>query len=348
MYGIILAEMISFESDYIEGAHPKILQKLAETNLEQLSGYGADTYTQSATLKIRKATQCPEADVFLLTGGTQTNATVIDSLLKSYEGAVCAQSGHINVHEAGAIEFSGHKVLALPSHDGKIDDHELETLLARFCADANREHMVYPGLVYISHPTEYGTLYTADQLRTLSKICHSYNIPLYLDGARLAYGLAARSTDVTLPLIAQLCDAFYIGGTKCGALCGEAVVFPHKAPAHFFTTVKQHGALLAKGRLLGIQFDTLFTDNLYTELGRHAIDAAAKLKEILNEKGLKPYGNSPTNQQFAVVENGYLKELLKRVKVDLWEAYDDTHTIIRFATSWATPDENLAKLRELL
>ena len=255
--------MLFFENDYGEGAHSAILKRLSETNFEKLSGYGSDTYTQSAKEKIRNACAAPDADVFFLMGGTQTNAIVISTLLKRYEGVVCAQTGHINSHEAGAIEYTGHKVLALPQHNGKIAADELRQYLTGFYADENHEHMVFPGMVYISHPTEYGTLYTKSELEALSAICRDYEIPLYMDGARLGYGLVCPDTDVTLPDIARLTDVFYIGGTKVGALCGEAVVFPKKAPAHFMTMIKQQGALLAKGRLLGIQFDTLFTDELY-------------------------------------------------------------------------------------
>lgn len=340
--------MFSFESDYTEGAHPLILKRLAETNLEQLSGYGSDTYCESAKAKIKSACECPDADIFFLTGGTQTNAIVIDALLNSYEGVISAKSGHINVHEAGAIEHTGHKVLELPSHDGKISAYELSDYLKTFYEDENHSHMVFPGMVYISHPTEYGTLYTKDELTAISEVCHIYKIPLYLDGARLGYGLMSSSTDVTLPLLAKLCDAFYIGGTKVGALCGEAVVFPHKAPAHFMTIVKQHGALLAKGRLLGIQFDTLFTDNLYFTISRHAIKMAELLKESFQKRGYTFYLDSPTNQQFIVLENREMERLKEKVAFSFWEKVDETHTVVRFATSWATTEENVQKLMDLL
>ena len=253
--------MLSFNSDYLEGAHPKILERLVQTNMLKTPGYGTDDICESAREKIRAACEAPDAEIHFLSGGTQTNAIVIAALLKSYEGVISAKSGHINVHETGAIEHTGHKVLELPSHDGKISAYELSDSLKTFYEDENHSHMVFPGMVYISHPTEYGTLYTREELTAISEVCHKYKIPLYLDGARLGYGLMSSSTDVTLPLLAKLCDTFYIGGTKVGALCGEAVVFPrHNAPAHFMTIVKQHGALLAKGRLLGIQFDTLFRD----------------------------------------------------------------------------------------
>ena len=274
--------MLSFQNDYQEGAHEKILKRLMETNLEPQSGYGSDSYTESAKEKIRKVCECPQADVWFLTGGTQTNQNVIDAMLQPYEGVVAASTGHVSVHEAGAIEFTGHKVLTIPQHEGKIYAEELESYLRGFWEDTDHEHMVFPGMVYISHPTEYGTLYTRSELENISAICEAYDIPLYLDGARLGYGLMSDNTDVTLGVISSCCDVFYIGGTKVGALCGEAVVFTKdNAPKHFLTHIKQHGALLAKGRLLGIQFDTLFTDDLYFLLGRHAIDMSELIKNGL-------------------------------------------------------------------
>lgn len=341
--------MLSFESDYVEGAHEKILKRLTETNLEQLSGYGSDPYCQSAKEKIRKACACPQAEVFFLVGGTQTNTVVIDALLKPYEGVVAAVTGHVSLHEAGAIEAHGHKVLELPEYQGKICAGELKAFLENFWQDENHEHMVFPGMVYISHPTEYGTLYTRQELLELSGICRSYEMPLYLDGARLGYGLASWDTDVDLPLIAQCCDAFYIGGTKVGAICGEALVFPgNNMPPHFLTTVKQHGALLAKGRLLGIQFDTLFTDGLYLEISRHAIEMAELLKEGLKKKGYRFYLDSPTNQQFLILENEAFAKLKTQAAVSFWEKPDESHTVIRLATSWATKRESVEILLELL
>lgn len=293
--------------------------------------------------------EAPDAEIFFLVGGTQTNAVVISSVLNSCEGVIAAQTGHICTHEAGAIENTGHKVLELPHHNGKIDARELNTYLQDFWSDGNHEHMVYPGMVYISHPTEYGTLYSSDELKDLSGICRKYEIPLYLDGARLGYGLMSFKTDVTLPLIAEYCDIFYIGGTKVGALCGEAVVFTRQnAPRHFMTVVKQHGALLAKGRLLGIQFDTLFQDQLYFKISRHAIEMAELLKEIFAEKGYAFYIDSPTNQQFVILENRKLEELQKDVIFSFWEKLDQDHTVVRFAVSWATNREDILHLKELL
>lgn len=341
--------MLSFESDYVEGAHERILQRLMETNLEQLSGYGQDCYCQKAKEKIRKACECPDAQIFFLVGGTQTNTVAIGAFLKSYEGVMAAETGHVSTHEAGAIEYHGHKVLELPEHQGKIRGNELKALLESFWQDENHEHMVFPGMVYISHPTEYGTLYSREELEELSHICRSYEIPLYLDGARLGYGLMSQDTDVTLPMIAEYCDAFYIGGTKVGALCGEALVFTkNNMPGHFLAIVKQHGALLAKGRLLGIQFDTLFTDGLYFEIGRHAIEMAKLLKKGLIEKGYTLYLKSPTNQQFVLLDNEKYQALQKEVAMGFWEKPDQDHTVVRLATSWATKRESVEQFLELL
>ncbi|MCI9133989.1 MAG: low specificity L-threonine aldolase [Lachnospiraceae bacterium] len=341
--------MLSFESDYIQGAHGKILERLVETNLEPESGYGNDRFCAQAKEKIREACGCPEADVFFLVGGTQTNLVMVDAFLRQHEGVAAAKTGHVSIHEAGAIERTGHKVLELPEQRGKLDPRELTEYLEKFWQDENYEHMVFPGMVYLTHPTEYGTLYTKKELEEISGICHKYKIPLYLDGARLGYGLASRETDVTLPLIARCCDAFYIGGTKVGALCGEAVVFPQgNMPPHFLTLVKQRGALLAKGRLLGIQFDTLFTDELYLTISRHAIEMAELLKEVLREKGIAFFLESPTNQQFVILENGRMEELKKQAAFSFWEKLDETHTIVRFVTSWATRREDIEKLREIL
>ena len=341
--------MLSFESDYIEGAHPKILEALTRTNMESLSGYGADSYTKSAKEKIAAACALPDAQVAFLTGGTQTNQIVIDTMLHQYEGVISAQSGHVSVHEAGAIEFTGRKVLTLTSHNGKIDAAELDSYISDFYNDGNHEHMVFPGIVYISHPTEYGTLYSKSEMTEISKVCRKHEIPLFLDGARLGYGLMSKESDLTLPDVAELCDVFYIGGTKVGALCGEAVVFTKKnMPLHFENLVKKHGALLAKGRLLGIQFDTLFTDNLYFEISRNAIERAEELKNLFLKKGYKFFIDSPTNQQFVILENDKLKELQRNVKFSFWEKYDESHTVVRFASSWATTREKIEELGKVL
>ena len=341
--------MVSFESDYIAGAHPEILKRLSATNLEPLSGYGSDRYCESAKAKIRKACGLEQADVEFLVGGTQANAVIIATMLADYEGVIAAETGHVSSHEAGAIEYTGHEVLMLPQENGKIRADDLRRYLEDFYADGNHEHMVFPGMVYISHPTEYGTLYTKTEMEAIAEICHCYSIPLFLDGARLGYGLMSRETDLTLPDIARLCDVFYIGGTKVGALCGEAVVFTkNNKPPHFITSVKRRGALLAKGRLLGIQFDTLFTDELYFRISRYAIDMAEKLKEILYRHKLPFYLESPTNQQFVILENGQMEKLGKEIAFSFWEKYDGTHTVVRLAASWSTTEKDLEALDQAL
>ena len=338
--------MISFTCDYSEGAHPKILERLTATNFEQLPGYGTDHYCESAKEKIRAACEAPEAEVFFLVGGTQTNSTIIAAMLADYEGVVSAETGHIGVHEAGAVEYTGHKVLTIPSHHGKVDPKELRDYLEAATTDPNYEHMVFPGMVYISFPTEYGTIYSKAELEEIHGIAAHYGLPLMIDGARLGYGLTSPACDLTLPELASLCEVFYIGGTKVGCLCGEAVVFPRgNAPKHFYTITKQHGAMLAKGRVLGIQFDTLFTDNLYFEISRHAIDMAMQLKELLRQKGCTFFIDSPTNQQFIVLENKKIEELVKHVAYDPWDRVDPDHTAIRLATSWATQPELLEELK---
>ena len=341
--------MISFTCDYIEGAHPEILNRLIETNMTQVEGYGEDPFCENARKRIRQATGCPDADVFFLVGGTQTNSTVIDAMLRRYEGVVAAETGHIAVHESGAVEFSGHKVITLPGHNGKMAPAELRHYLEHFHADPTWPHMVFPGMVYISFPTEYGTIYTRDELQAIKSICEDYEIPLFIDGARLGYGLMSPAADVDLKALAQLCDVFYIGGTKVGALCGEAVVFPRgNAPRQFFTIVKQHGALLAKGRLLGLQFDTLFTNNLYFNIARHAIDMAMDLKNMLAAKGFEFYIDSPTNQQFPILTQEQIDALEGQVAFEVWDRLPDGRFVTRFATSWATLSENLEVLEALL
>ena len=305
--------MLWFSCDYSEGCHPKVLQALSDTNFVPTPGYGEDDYCERAKRKIRDYIKCPDADIYFLVGGTQTNQTVIDSMLSNYDGVVAAATGHVAVHEAGAIEYSGHKVITLPHHNGKLDAAELRQMLVDHYADGSCEHMVNPGMVYISYPTEYGTLYSKAELEAISSICNEYKIPLFIDGARLAYGLAA-SNDITIEDIARLSDVFYIGGTKVGALFGEAVVFTKgNTPRHMVTQIKQHGALLAKGRLLGVQFDALFTDDLYLEMGRQAVDCASIIKEALHEKGYQLYMENPTNQIFVVIDNERLKDFGKKV-----------------------------------
>ncbi|MBO5512715.1 MAG: aminotransferase class I/II-fold pyridoxal phosphate-dependent enzyme [Clostridia bacterium] len=341
--------MLSFASDYVEGAHPAILQRFIETNLVKQAGYGSDEYTASAREKIKAACGCPEADVWFLTGGTQTNQVVIDSLLLPYEGVVAAETGHIAAHEAGAIEFTGHKVLTVPHRAGKMAAADLSAYLATYHADDNAEHMVRPGAVYISHPTEYGTLYTKEELTALRRVCDEYEIPLFMDGARLGYGLAAPDADLTLHDLCDLCDVFYIGGTKVGALCGEAVVFARrKAPRHFLSIIKQHGALVAKGRLLGIQFDTLFTDDLYMRISRHAIEMAELMRSIFRAKGYEFFMETTTNQIFITLPDDRKAELEKECVLSFWEKPDPDHTVVRFATSWATAEEDIRALEAIL
>lgn len=343
------SSMISFECDYTQGAHGKVMERLMETNLEQVCGYGSDHFCQEAREKIKKACDCPEGEVFFLVGGTQTNQIVIDSLLQSYEGVIAATTGHVAVHEAGAIEFTGHKVLTVPSYDGKLKAEDVKNLLEVFHGDGNKEHMVFPGMVYISYPTEYGSLYSKSELTDIHEVCKEYQIPLYVDGARLGYGLMSSQADITMADLAKLCDVFYIGGTKVGALCGEAVVFTHKnMPKHFLTIAKQHGGLLAKGRLLGVQFDTLFTDDLYLEISKNAIDMAEELKAGFQERGYKLLVDSPTNQQFVILSNEEMKELAEKVRFEVWEPVDGEHTAVRFATSWGTTREQMDYLWKVL
>ncbi len=334
--------MISFENDYLEGCHESILERFMKENMKQESGYGFDSYTDRAIKAIKDHFDIPEADVTLLTGGTQTNKIVISSILKPYEGVIAADTGHISVKEAGAIEASGNKILALEGHCGKLEAHQVNDYLVSFQQSPYKDHMVQPGMVYISYPTEYGTLYSKQEMMDLYQVCLDHKIPLFVDGARLGYGLQAPECDIDIKEFATLCDIFYIGATKIGALCGEAVVFNnHARPDHFMTTVKQNGALLAKGRLLGIQFLQLFEDNLYFELSKHAIDMAMKLKQGLTNKGYQFLFDSPTNQQFIIVNNDKYESIKDRVKVGTWQKYNEQQIVIRVITSWATRAEDV-------
>ena len=349
-----------FASDYMEGAHPMILQRLMETNLLHTAGYGTDEFSESARAKIREACNAPDADIYFLVGGTQANATVIGSILRPYQGVIAAETGHVSTHEAGAIEAGGHKVITLPHKNGNLDAYSIERCIQGYWDDANHEHMVMPGLVYISQPTEYGTLYSLDELTKISETCHKHDVPLYVDGARLAYGLACRQNDVTLPDLARLCDAFYIGGTKCGALFGEAVVLPrHDFIPHFFTLIKQNGALLAKGRIAGIQFETLFSEMpgsaasadsplLYEAIGRNAIDAADRIRAALVEKGYEISFECPTNQLFITVDDTQKERLEALLELSFWEKLPDGRTVLRICTSWATDSSDVDKLIEIL
>ncbi|MDO4496984.1 MAG: beta-eliminating lyase-related protein, partial [Bacteroidales bacterium] len=310
--------MISFECDYNNGMLPEILQRLTETNNDLCSGYGSDPYCEAAKQKIREAIEMPEADIFFLVGGTQTNTTVIDSMLQGCEGVICAESGHIFVHESGAVEAFGHKVLTLPSTDSKITAEAIDQYMTNFHADGTYPHMVQPGMVYISFPTELGMLYTRQELCDIYAVCQKHELKLFVDGARLGYGLMSDDCDIDLPFLARHCDVFYIGGTKVGAMFGEAVVFGQsRAPRYMFTNVKRHGALLAKGRMLGLQFDTLFTNDLYLRVSRHAIDMAKQLRSIFVNNGFKMGVDSPTNQQFVILTMKQIGELQKQVSFDL-------------------------------
>lgn len=342
--------MIRFDSDYMAGAHPRLLDKLVATNLELTSGYGSDHYTAEAVELIKKRCNAPQARVQFLVGGTQTNATVIDGLLARHEGVLAAESGHINIHEAGAIEASGHKVLALPHNAGKVCAKDVESYISEFYADDTYQHMVAPGMLYISQPTEYGTIYSLAELEALSDVCHKSGIPLYIDGARLAYGLAADNSDVTLEDIARLADVFYIGGTKVGALFGEAVVITNpNLLLNMFSLVKLHGALLAKGRLLGIQFGELFRDNLYMEIGKCAVQQAQRIKQAFLAQGYEVIVDSPTNQQFFRLPNSQIERLKAAgVSFELWGTKGEEYSNVRFVTSWATTDNEVEQLLHII
>lgn len=350
--------MLHFDSDYLEGAHPAIIKRLVATNLDQTSGYGTDEVCERARERIREACEAPDAAVYFLVGGTQANAAVADQILRPWEGIVCATTGHITAHEAGAVEACGRKTLPLPQHDGKLDAAEVRALCEAYWTDENREHITAPGAVYISHPTEYGTVYSLAELEGLAQVCRDFGMRLFMDGARLGYGLAAAGADVTLPDIARLCDAFYIGGTKVGALCGEAVVFTRPGlDDHFFTLMKKRGALLAKGRFLGLQFDVLFEQEegpdgtlalRYENAGRHAVELAQRLVDGFRAKGYELHLASPTNQQFVVLDDAARERLARHASFGFWERTPDGRTVVRFATSWATRPEAVDELLALL
>lgn len=337
--------MIYFDSDYMAGAHPEVMERLMKTNGEHTTGYGTDAYTDRAKNLIRKACGTPDARVFFLVGGTQTNATVIDGVLDRHEGVLAAESGHINVHESGAIEATGHKVLTLPSHEGKVKAEEVRDYIRNFYSDETYEHMVAPGMLYISFPTEYGTVYSLRELEDISDTCHSAGIPLFIDGARLGFGLAAEGNDITLADIARLSDVFYIGGTKVGALFGEAVVITNpEILKHFVPLVKQHGALLAKGRLLGVQFESLFEDGLYFRISEKAVRMGRRIKDAFSAAGYPAVVDSPTNQQFFRLPNEIIDKLKENVSFELWGPRGEKESIVRFVTGWATTDEDIDRL----
>ncbi len=340
--------MIHFDCDYMAGAHPEVLDAIVRNNAVQTPGYGSDDFCQHAKALIREACGTPDAAVHLLVGGTQTNSTVLDALLRRTDGVLAAETAHINAHESGAVELFGHKVLPLPSHEGRLCPDEVEAWLRDFYADETYEHMVAPGALYISFSTEYGTLYTLAELEQLHDICQRYDIPLYIDGARLGHALAA-SPDVTLRDIARLSDVFYIGGTKMGALFGEAVVCTNpKLLHHFFPLQKAHGAVLAKGRLLGMQFGALFTNDLYLRIGRHTVDLALRLRRALEAKGFKPFIDSPTNQQFFILPNTLIDRLLPEVSFEYWGPRGATESKVRFVTSWETTVQDVETFASML
>lgn len=340
----------SFESDYNNGCLPEILRRLSETNDEKSSGYGFDPYTERAKDRIRKACDMTEAEVHFLVGGTQTNATAIDSLLQGCEGVLSVDTGHINVHESGAVEAFGHKVLVLPGiAGGKMAASQIDDYMRKFLADETYPHMVQPGMVYITLPTELGALYSRKELADIYTVCQQYGLRLYVDGARLGYGLMAEGNDIDLPFLAHHCDAFYIGGTKVGALLGEALVYTNtRAPKYIFTIIKRHGALLAKGRVLGLQFDTLFTDDLYFRVSRHAIDMAQALRKVFAKHGLSLGIDSPTNQQFVILSKEQKQQLAEEIAFEIWEPLPDDHLLCRFVTCWATTEADIAALDEAL
>ena len=337
--------MIYFNNDYAEGCHENVLQALIRTNNEQTPGYSEDKYCAAAAAKIRKLCGREDVAVHFLVGGTQTNLTVIDAALRPHQGALCADSGHINVHETGAVEATGHKVLPMPSVDGKINADQVKKAVLLHRADGAFEHIVQPKLVYISHPTELGTLYTLPELEALSAVCKELGLYLFMDGARLGYGLMASGTDVTMADIARLCDVFYIGGTKVGALFGEAAVIANPALKEDFRyIIKQHGGMLAKGRLLGVQFDALMEDDLYFKIAAHADSMADKIRACLAELNIPCLVGNTTNQIFPILPDSVLEELAKTICFTEMERVDDSHRCIRFCTSWVTPEENVQTL----
>ena len=344
-----MTNKLNLACDYNQGAHPAILKQMLENNLVKSGVYGEDAFSESAKARIREACKAPEADVWFLVGGTQTNAVVLDSVLRPYEGVISVETGHICIHEAGAIERGGHKILAVKGRNGKLSAADILACWDTWESDGNRDHVVKPGAVYLSNPTELGTLYTLRELEDISSVCRDKGLCLYVDGARLAYALACPENDITMPDLARLCDVFYIGGTKCGTLLGEALVFPeHNTVPGFFSVIKQHGAVLAKGFVAGIQFDALFTDGLYEKIGRKANETAEKLKAVFAAKGVELAAPSPTNQVFVLLTQKQMDDLDGKVGFSRWDPTRDGRWIVRFAVNWATSDEEIEKLAELL
>ena len=341
--------MFHFESDYLEGCCPQILEALQATNLEQTLGYGEDPHCEEAARRIRYVFDCPDADVHFLVGGTQTNVTVISALLRPHQGVLCAESAHINVHETGAVEHGGHKALALPAPAGKITAAQVRDALQAHHSDFSREHMAQPGMVYISFPTELGTIYTRQELEELHAVCRDWEIPLFIDGARLGYGLEASGCNILPKDLPRLCDVFYIGGTKQGALFGEAVVFSDTHLSEDFRYfIKQNGGMLAKGRLLGIQFETLMNEGLYFKLARHADRLADDVRAAFRRKRIPFLVENTTNQVFPVLANDVLPRLEEAFGFERWQVVDENHTAVRFCTSWATPQSAVDELEAFI
>jgi threonine aldolase len=341
--------MIRFECDYGEGAHPKILEALARTNYEQTPGYGRDIYCDRARKLISELCCSDDVDVHFLVGGTQTNTTLISAALRTHQGVISASTGHIGVHETGAIEATGHKVLTITSNDGKIYAEQIDALCNSHYCDSDREHTVQPGMVYLSNPTENGTIYSLDELTSIKEVCEKYSLLLYVDGARLGYGLESSKNTLSLKTLTELCDAFYIGGTKQGMLFGEALVIKNETlKKDFRYIIKQHGGMLAKGRLLGIQYCVMFEDGLYFELSRRAVCLAMKLRDAFEAKGYKMYYDSYTNQQFPIIDNATLDKLKREFSFSHWADVDEGHAAVRFCTSWATTDEQVSALTEFI
>lgn len=337
--------MIRFNSDYLEGTHPQILKALTNTNSVQTCGYGEDEYCEEARKAVLKECKCEQAQVHFLVGGTQTNTTVIASILRPHQAVLCVKEGHINVHETGAIEATGHKVLAIEGKEGKISADQIREQHRLHWEDGSHEHIAQPKLVYISNPTELGTIYSKAELEEIRKACDECQMYLFLDGARLGYGLMSKENDMSIEDIAKNCDVFYIGGTKVGALFGEAVVITNPALQEDFRYfIKQRGGMLAKGRLLGIQFLELFRDGLYFEISAHAIEMADILKNGLKELGYSFYIDSPTNQQFVIVSDEKLSQLSEKYSYEYQMRYDETSSVVRFCTSWATKEEQIRQL----
>ncbi|CAK7192738.1 hypothetical protein COMNV_00944 [Commensalibacter sp. Nvir] len=341
--------MTKFSNDYQTGCHPDILKKIIETNLEITAGYGLDSYCDQAKKRIKQAIKNDDADIHFLVGGTQTNATVIDSMLRPYQGVIAAHSGHIAVHETGAIEATGHKVLTLPTGDGICYAEQIQNFMENYYIKSTfKEHIVQPAMVYISHPSELGILYSKKELQAISRVCRRYQLFLFIDGARLGYALNREICDIELTDLAELTDVFYIGGTKCGALFGEAVVIVNKAlQSNFRAMIKQHGGLLAKGRLLGIQFSTLFENNLYQKICQNAVRYALDIRAAFEQKKIRFFGRSGTNQQFPILTPKHADFFAKHFGFVYWDSLEQLH-VMRYCTNWSTKQNEVETLLEAI